>query len=92
MKDSTHFDQFVDSTEQFLDAFIDHGSDEELFISGYLHGHFSLAVSQSMQQSQRNVDFLKQSVEASLVQAFENDELEVSDQHKVLSLWRKLAP
>lgn len=36
------YHQYLDKQEAFLDAYIDTGSDHELFIASYIHGHFSV--------------------------------------------------
>lgn len=84
------FDTFVDYVEQELDKVVVLGSDEELFIASYLHGHFSLAVSQILQSQQHTLEKLSDKVNVSLQDAFDNKELERSDQQKVVALWSNL--
>lgn len=33
---------YLDKKEAFLDSYIDTGSDHELFVASYIHGHFSV--------------------------------------------------
>ncbi|MBT1450968.1 YfcL family protein [Glaciecola sp. XM2] len=40
LSDAQH--TYLDHKEAFLDQFIDEGSDHALFISSYIHGHFSV--------------------------------------------------
>jgi hypothetical protein len=42
------FTQYLDAKEAFLDAYIDSGSDHELFIASYIHGHFSVIAANLM--------------------------------------------
>lgn len=35
-------DQYIESKEAFLDQFIDQDDEYKLFISSYIHGHFSV--------------------------------------------------
>lgn len=39
-KDS--LENYFDQVEVFLDSFIENGNQQELFVSSYLHGHFSV--------------------------------------------------
>ncbi|WJG08302.1 YfcL family protein [Aliiglaciecola sp. LCG003] len=83
-------EQFIDNTEQKLDEVVVTGSDEELFISGYFHGHFSLVVSQVLGHEVPTMALLDELLLTSLSNAFANNELEPQDQAKVLSLWQSL--
>ena len=38
----SEYHQYLDTKEAFLDSYIDTGSDHELFIASYIHGHFSV--------------------------------------------------
>ncbi len=38
----SQLDNHLDKQEQFLDSFIDAGSEQDLFITSYIHGHFSV--------------------------------------------------
>ncbi len=37
-----NLDTFLDELEEYLDSFIHSGTDHDLFISSYIHGHFSV--------------------------------------------------
>ena len=84
------FNQVVDAIEQALNDFVDTGSDHELFLSGYLHGHFSLAVSQSQLAEDTSVSGLDVRMKNSLQGAFDDGELEAEDQQAVFAMWNKL--
>lgn len=84
------FDHFVQQTEQALDAVVDTGTDQQLFIASYLHGHFSLLVAQLLQQQGYTIDRLDALVQQSLASAFAAQELEPADQQQVLALWSSL--
>jgi hypothetical protein len=80
----------VQRMEQKLDKVVDTGTDEELFIASYLHGHFSLAISQALLAKQSRLQDLDVAMQESLAVAFSNQELELKDQHKVSALWQQL--
>ncbi len=86
----TDFENCVDKIEQQLDSYIDNGSDQELFLSGYLHGHFSLVVSELLLSEQHNLSSLEGQMQVHLQKAFNNNELEVDDQHQVQGMWNKV--
>ena len=95
MKDETlhsqsSFEQFVIQIEQSLHEVVDTGTDQQLFIASYLHGHFSLVVAQLQQHQHVGVAELDRNLQASLQSAFDNNELEASDQQQVMSLWFEL--
>ncbi|TRY29624.1 YfcL family protein [Aliiglaciecola sp. M165] len=81
------FNHFVDQAEAKLDEVVVSGSDDELFIASYLHGHFSLAVSQVLQSDNICLNILNDVLLSNLNDAFANKELEQRDQHKVFTLW-----
>ena len=84
-------EQFVDKIETALDSFIDTGTEDELFISGYLHGHFSLATSLALQQPNPDVELIQSKLMHSLQKAFDNSELDQDYQQRVYSMWNQLA-
>ncbi|MFA3789756.1 YfcL family protein [Aliiglaciecola sp. SL4] len=81
---------FIQQAESQLDAVVDNGTDDELFIAGYLHGHFSLVVSQALSSEQASIETLDKLLCANLDSAFAQKELEPEDQQKVLLLWQSL--
>lgn len=90
MTDNLKFNQFVIAIEAFFDSVVDKGTDHELFISGYLSGHFSLVVSQAEQQHDFDLAQLDQRMQESLNSAFNNQELIPQDQTDVMQLWNRL--
>ena len=92
----TSFFDFVDRVEEDLSNIVVHGTDDELFISSYFHGHFSLAVSMvpEMEANPNNhaqsLETLNQILTQNLTDAFTNQELDELDQQKVWTLWQRL--
>lgn len=84
------FTDLIDAIEVSLNRFVDEGTDHELFIAGYLHGHFSLIASQVEQSDAPGMDSLDKALSDSLQAAFDNDELEKTDQRDVWRLWSQL--
>ncbi|WP_137166518.1 YfcL family protein [Salinimonas lutimaris] len=76
--------------EQALDAVVDHGNDDELFIASYLQGHFAVISKPLEMDEQASLAKLNDAVTASLADAFANNELEADDQQKVHALWQRL--
>ncbi|MCV2883086.1 YfcL family protein [Aestuariibacter sp. AA17] len=91
MQTVTEFEQQVDIIERKLEGYVEHGTDEELFLSGYLHGHFSLVVSQALLAKEYAMSALDARMRASLHNAFDAKELEQADQALALSMWERLA-
>ncbi|GAA0858434.1 YfcL family protein [Aliiglaciecola litoralis] len=87
---ANEFEQSVEQIENKLDQTVEWGSDDELFISSYLHGHVSLAVSHAELSQQKTLKQLDALVSTSLQDAFANNELELVDQQKVTRLWSQL--
>lgn len=87
----TLFDAFVDQVEKRLDSYIDGGEPQDLFVSGYLHGHFSLSVSEQLLAGETEVEALKSRMDRNLNSAFNAKELELSDQKQVLAMWNTIA-
>jgi hypothetical protein len=90
MTGNARFNQFVCVVEKYFDSVVEQGTDHELFISGYLSGHFSLVVSQAEQQHEFILAALDRRMQASLSAAFEDQELIQQDQKDVLQLWHRL--
>ncbi len=82
-------EHFVEAVECYLQQFVEQGSDQELFISGYLHGHFSLALSEQLLAQDRQVSALQANVKRHLEQAFASQELEIHDQNQVFAMWEQ---
>lgn len=89
-------EQFLLEKEAFLDSFIDSGNDQELFLSSYLHGHFSVITAQTISMSTKfeSLEQAKASVQvafvSSLEQAIKNNELDPKDAEQAMSLSKQL--
>ncbi|MGJ8682208.1 YfcL family protein [Paraglaciecola sp.] len=81
---------FISDVEQKLDQVVVDGSDQQLFISSYLQGHFAVMAGQSQVQDMTKVSQLDELMQNSLQQAFSNNELEPEDQQQVWDLWQSL--
>jgi len=81
---------FIQKTEDYLDQVVEHGNDQELFITSYLQGHFAVAAGQSQVRHMTQIRQLDELMNTSLDAAFDNNELAVDDQQQVLSLWQIL--
>ncbi|WP_028024826.1 YfcL family protein [Enterovibrio calviensis] len=71
-----------------IDAMVETASDDELFASGYLRGHISLAAADCEQAEVDCIDMLKQRVDGSLKD--NANELTPADQVLVANLWSNL--
>ncbi len=90
METETPLSKFIENAESFLDDIVDCGTDQELFVAGYLHGHFSLVISQLDTDNFQFKQVLNDAMYESLQRAFEQGELEPDDQAEVFSLWQKI--
>ena len=81
------FESYISQVEDQLMGFVDSGSDDDLFHSSYLHGHVDVVIAEYLIANKFNLDSLSQSVKQSLQRAFDDKELEPSDQHAVLQMW-----
>ena len=84
------FDEFVDSTQEYLDSVVVDGSDQELFIASYLTGHFSLVTSNALALDDYSLATLNSYMQTSLEKAYANNEVEGQDQAQVSALWNRL--
>ncbi|GBL03424.1 YfcL family protein [Glaciecola sp. KUL10] len=84
----------VDSIVAGLESFISDGTDQELFIASYLHGHFDLAIVKAekadVPDESVHISYLKQALTEQLQEAFDNNELNDNDQAEVFSLVERL--
>lgn len=87
MLSQANFLDVIDRLQMMFDNVVESGSDQELFISGYLNGHFSLVASQCINAKAFTLDDLDNTLQASLNTAFDNNELEASDQAQVRAFW-----
>ena len=82
--------RFVERVESTLNEVVETGSDDDLFVAGYFHGHFSLAVSQINPAHPEPIAALDAIVKNNLEQAVANAELAPEDPAKVWQLWATL--
>lgn len=84
-------EQFIDATAELFDALVPVASDDELFASGYLRGHFDLAVGtlQVAEEPFAAADVINQ-VNDTLSQAITNGELSEQDQQHVAAIWQRI--
>ncbi|MFT5543086.1 MAG: hypothetical protein ACI97K_002834 [Glaciecola sp.] len=100
MKQDPSFFEQTDKMQAHLDSFIVNGSDQELFIASYLHGHFDVAVAnvekrieqpeREEQPEQSSKAILYKTLENQLNQAFANNELSAEDSDQVTRLFTSL--
>jgi hypothetical protein len=90
---------FYDATDKMqahLDSFIETGSDQELFIASYLHGHFDVAVAdtdkklESAAENFSPIAALQERLSHQLEKAFANEELSSEDAAQVSALVKAL--
>ncbi|MFW8590087.1 YfcL family protein [Glaciecola sp. 2405UD65-10] len=90
----SNIEQYLVSKESFLDAFIDTGTEHDLFVSSYIHGHFSVQAAQlAVDETQSTVSLIEsfeQSLQASIFGAIENNELSPSDAQDVRVMLKAL--
>lgn len=90
----TNIDAYFDHKESYLDGFIDSGSDQELFVSSYIHGHFSVQAAkacalQSATDKER-VHVFEQGLGDAVNLAIQNKELSSQDATDVKKMLGKL--
>ncbi|WP_075181355.1 YfcL family protein [Pantoea sp. 1.19] len=73
-----------------IDDMVEHASDDELFASGYLRGHLTLAVAELEQTDQHAPAALQAKVLSSLEEAIRGGELSPRDQALVIGMWDNL--
>ncbi|MDT0177314.1 YfcL family protein [Pantoea sp. RRHST58] len=73
-----------------IDDMVDHASDDELFASGYLRGHLTLAVAEIEQSGDHTPEALQTQVANSLQNAIAAGELSPRDQVLVVGMWDNL--
>lgn len=94
MNQDSIFIEKANKMQAHLDSFIVDGSDHELFIASYLHGHFDVAVAnveKLIEQGEDNpISNLQMTLDKQLKKAFENNELSSQDAEQVISLFNSL--
>lgn len=74
-----------------IDEQVELATDDELFAGGYLSGHLTLAVAQSQESGDHNIEQLEKRVQESLAKAIKAGELSPPDQQLVLKMWGSLS-
>ena len=73
-----------------IDDMVESASDDELFASGYLRGHLTVAVADAEKQGEHSTEGLKALVQQGLDKAIQVGELSPRDQVLVLGMWETL--
>ena len=73
-----------------IDDMVEHASDDELFASGYLRGHLTLAVAELDAGEDHSAEALCANVTSSLEKAISAGELSPRDQALVKEMWDTL--
>jgi len=73
-----------------IDDMVESASDDELFASGYLRGHLTVAVADAEENGEHTAEALKVRVQHSLGNAIKAGELSPRDQVLVLGMWENL--
>ncbi len=73
-----------------IDDMVESASDDELFASGYLRGHLTVAVADAEEQGEHSAEGLKALVQQGLDKAIKAGELSPRDQVLVLGMWETL--
>ncbi len=73
-----------------IDGMVEHASDDELFASGYLRGHLTLAVAEVEQSDNPAPEALQIQMQKSLQKAIAAGELSPRDQALVIGMWDTL--
>lgn len=80
----------VDAIDEFLFEPVENGSEDDLFIASYLHGHFSVVAAGVADDHQSPLSAMDEGMKSSLEKAFSNNEVTLEDAEKVSALWRKV--
>ena len=73
-----------------IDDMVEHASDDELFASGYLRGHLTLAVAELEGGDDHSAQAVHASVTNSIEKAINAGELSPRDQALVRDMWQSL--
>jgi hypothetical protein len=76
----------VEKAEQYFVDVVEDGSDQALFIAGYVQGHFSLGLAKLQSYETQSTEQLKAIIDKNLDQAFADKELEEPDQQQARKL------
>ncbi|TDF39829.1 hypothetical protein EYS14_10055 [Alteromonadaceae bacterium M269] len=88
--DKQIFEQAVEQCQLKFDSYVESGTDEELFLSSYLCGHFDLVVGQAFINNQYSLEQLNTALLDSLKSAFEDDNMSAGEREQLLDLWQGL--
>lgn len=83
-------DEFEARILALIDNMVESASDDELFASGYLRGHLTLAVAEIEQSGEHTPEALQIQVANSLQNAIAAGELSPRDQVLVVGMWDNL--
>ncbi|SFN30422.1 YfcL protein [Izhakiella capsodis] len=83
-------DEFEARILALIDDMVEHASEDELFASGYLRGHLTLAVSELEHSGDHTPEALEIQVKDSLQKAIHAGELSPRDQALVIGMWDNL--
>nr|WP_168710929.1 YfcL family protein [Ningiella ruwaisensis] len=101
LKLSYEQENYLEQKEQFLDQFIESNDEYKLFVSSYIHGHFSVVVA-NLPEHFTEVDGLEsvdldtfsttfeQNLRRDIDQAIENNELSSEDAGRVSDMLEEL--
>lgn len=73
-----------------IDDMVESASDDELFASGYLRGHLTVAVAEAEENGEHTAEALKIRVQDGLDKAIRAGELSPRDQLLVQGMWENL--
>jgi YfcL protein. len=82
--------EFESRVLALIDDMVEHASDDELFASGYLRGHLTLAVAELEHGDDHSAAAVSRNVTDSLEKAIQAGELSPRDQALVLGMWDTL--
>lgn len=82
------FSDLIDELQNSFDTIVETGDDQELFISGYVNGHFSLVASQCFNEQAYSVAELDNKMQSSFNHAFADGELQEEDQEYARAFWQ----
>ncbi|WNN43154.1 MULTISPECIES: YfcL family protein [Winslowiella] len=82
--------EFEERILALIDDMVEHASDDELFASGYLRGHLTLAVAEVELAGEHTPEALQIQVQRSLHTAIDAGELSPRDQALVIGMWDNL--
>lgn len=83
-----NFAEYIEQLEQVFDQAVVAGSDDELFASGYLRGHFDLVVAQLELQEQATADAVLPALRSAVEQT--KHELAPADQQHIAAMIARL--